>query len=244
MPRVTKKSKAKTQPKTKKPRSVKARQKSHIPKLSAQVFDVKGKPKGTLILPKEIFGQKPTPQLLAQAIRVYQSNRLTHFAHTKTRGEVRGGGRKPWRQKGTGNARAGSIRSPLWVGGGIALGPRHREAHLSLPKKIKRKALVSALSDKLNEKSVYIIENIEKIEPKTKIIASLLKNLPVKGQSLLLVSQNPKTTRQNVKLASRNIPHITVQKPQNLNAYEVIKNNQILFSREALSQLQDWVVKR
>src|SRR6266480_4918476 len=103
-----------------------------VPKgIAAPIFDIEGKSLGQLSLPKEVFGQKPNKNLLAQALRVYFNNLSTHNAFTKTRAEVRGGGRKPWRQKGTGNARAGSIRSPLWVGGGITFGPRPRKVTLN-----------------------------------------------------------------------------------------------------------------
>ena len=121
--------------------------------LTANIFDMLGKSVGTMILPKEIFGQTPNQTLLAQAIRVYQANSIKHTAHTKTRGEVRGGGAKPWRQKGTGNARAGSRRSPLWVHGGTTFGPRYRDVKLNLPQKMRQKALTLALSDKAKQES-------------------------------------------------------------------------------------------
>src|SRR3972149_6476025 len=113
--------------------------------LSVNVFALSGKDAGLDRLPKEVFGQTPNKDLLAQAIRVYQYNVHPKTAHTKTRGEVRGGGAKPWRQKGTGRARAGSTRSPLWVGGGTVFGPRFKIANSKLPQKIKHKALIHAL---------------------------------------------------------------------------------------------------
>lgn len=202
--------------------------------LSAKIFDLKGKNIGTAPLPKEIFGQKPNKNLLSQALRVYLANSKLHTAHTKTRAEVRGGGTKPWRQKGTGRARAGSIRSPLWVGGGITFGPRARDAKLSLPKKMKRKALVYALSTKAKSQDIKVIANIEKIEPKTKIIASLLKNLDIPKNSLFIVSEK----NQNLKLATRNIPNVSVETHSNLNAHVVLKNNNLLLSREALAKFK------
>lgn len=204
------------------------------PGLSAKVFDLKGKNIGTAPLPKEIFGQKPNKNLLSQALRVYFANSKPHTAHTKTRAEVRGGGTKPWRQKGTGRARAGSIRSPLWVGGGITFGPRARDAKLSLPKKMKHKALVYALSTKAKSQDIKVIANIEKIDPKTKIIAGLLKNLDMLKNSLFIVSEK----NQNLKLATRNIPNVSVETPSNLNAYVVTKNNNLLLSKEALAKFK------
>ena len=205
--------------------------------LRVDVFNLQGRNIGKVSLPKEIFGQTPNQNLIAQAIRVYFTNQSVHSAHTKTRAEVRGGGVKPWRQKGTGRARAGSIRSPIWVGGGKALGPRKRDIKLVLPQKMKRKALIYVLSSKLKSDEIKVIANIEKIEPKTKILANLLSKVTVSGPTLLVVSGSQPTQWQNIKLASRNIPQVTVDMPQNLNAYEIISNNNILFSREALAYL-------
>ncbi|OGD92565.1 50S ribosomal protein L4 [Candidatus Curtissbacteria bacterium RIFCSPHIGHO2_01_FULL_41_44] len=209
-----------------------------MPKLAAQVFDTQGRVQGTINLPKEIFGQTPNQNLLAQAVRVYFANQSGHFANTKTRSEVRGGGRKPHRQKGTGRARAGSIRSPLWVGGGKAFGPHYREVKLSLPKKMKHKALIHSLSLKFKSGHIKVIQNIEKIEPKTKIIANLLLKLRAKGDTLLVLSANPPAGGKNVKLASRNISQVSVETAQNLNANIVLKNNQLLISKEAVSSFQ------
>ena len=219
-------SKQTSQKKTSKKTTIKAT----TSKLSAPVFDINGHSQGIVGLPKEIFGQKVNQKLLAQAIRVYFNNQSAHHASTKTRSEVRGGGKKPWKQKGTGRARAGSRRSPLWVGGGIALGPKYRKTTLTLPKKMKRKALVSALSAKNQAGEIKIITNFEKIEPKTKVVANLFAKLGLKNNILVVLGE----TNQNVKLATRNIPKISVDLTKNLNAYEVIQNNQILFSKEAL----------
>ena len=201
--------------------------------LTVRVFDIAGRSAGTISLPKETFGQKPNPRLLAQAIRVYQANAKPKTAHTKTRGEVRGGGVKPWRQKGTGRARAGSRRSPLWVGGGTTFGPRTRDTKLALPKKMRRKALIYALSSKVAEGNIKVISNLEKITPKTKIVAALLTKIAAK-KPLIIISGNPPVGGQNVKLAARNIPNVAVDTVANLNAYEVLKCAQILLSKEAV----------
>ena len=206
--------------------------------LSAKIFDMQGKNVGTVLLPKEIFGQTPNQNLLAQAIRVYFANSNPRKAHTKTRGEVRGGGAKPWKQKGTGKARAGSNRSPLWVGGGTTFGPRAQNVKLTLPSKMKHKALIYALSQKAKSGDIKVIQNIEKIEPKTKKIATLLANLNVKGNTLLVISGNPPAGGQNVKLAARNIPNVLVETPSNLNAYSVIKNNDLLISKESIAKFK------
>lgn len=202
--------------------------------LSVQVYNTAGKKIGTQKLTNAAFGLKNNPQLISQALRVYQTNMSTHLANTKIRGEVRGGGAKPWRQKGTGNARAGSRRSPLWVGGGITFGPRFRNVKLTLPQKIKHKALLIALSEKSKAGNIHIISDIEKIKPKTKIIAGLLRVLGLKGKTLLVVSGK----NQNVKLATRNIKNLDVDSVSNLNSYEVLKTANVLFSKESILEVK------
>ena len=202
--------------------------------LVVNAYDITGKSSGTVSLPQEIFGQTPNKNLLAQAVRVYMANSIPKTSHTKTRGEVRGGGVKPWRQKGTGRARAGSRRSPLWVGGGTTFGPRSRDVKLSLPQKMKHKALIYALSEKANSGSIKVITNIEKIESKTKPIANLLKTLEATKSVLLIVSEKS----DNVKLATRNIPNLTVDTPQNLNAYDILKINQLFLSKDSIAKFK------
>lgn len=203
--------------------------------LTVKVFDTSGKSAGVAKLPEKVFGVKVNKQLLAQALHIYFTNSSTHTAHTKTRAEVRGGGRKPWKQKGTGNARAGSRRSPLWVGGGITFGPRSRNVKLDLPKKMKNAALISSLSAKAQDGKITIIANLEKIQPKTKIMANLLTKIEAKTPTLLVVKEKSKS----VNLASRNIPQTMVETPQNLNAFVVWQNKNILISKEALASLAE-----
>ncbi len=200
--------------------------------LTVQVFDITGKVTGSTTLSAKIFGTKPNKNLLAQALHVYFNNASTHLAHTKTRGEVRGGGRKPWKQKGTGNARAGSKRSPLWVGGGTTFGPRSRDAKLELPRKMRKAALISALSQKAADGNIKVISGIEKIQPKTKVMVNLLNKLETKSPTLLVLSQKNK----NADLATRNIPGASLGIPSNLNAFIVWQNNNILISKEALEK--------
>lgn len=202
--------------------------------LTVQVYDSTGKKVGTQKLPQESFTAQNNNQLLSQAVRVYETNILTHNANTKTRGEIRGGGAKPWRQKGTGNARAGSKRSPLWVGGGITFGPRSRKIKLSLPQKMKHKALSIALTQKSKQGGIHVVADLEKIKPKTKIISSLIQNLNLNGQTLLVISSK----NQNINLASRNIQNLSVDLITNLNAYQVIRSKDLIFSKEAISTLK------
>ena len=207
------------------------------PKLTAELFDISGKKQGTIALPYEVFGQKVNKKLLAQALHIYFVNRSKHQGSVKTRAEVRGGGAKPWRQKGTGRARAGSRRSPIWVGGGKALGPKHRNIQLSLPKKMKRSALISAFSRKASDNQIKVISNFEKMPPKTKIMANFLNKLQIKGNSLIVISQKTQDTGKNVKLAARNIQGASINTSNNLNAFELIKNKNIFISQEALAQI-------
>ncbi len=201
--------------------------------LTVNVYDTAGKAAGTMKLPQNLFGAKVNKKLLAQALHIYFTNQKTHNAHTKTRAEVRGGGRKPWRQKGTGNARAGSKRSPLWVGGGITFGPRARKVTLDLPKKMKRAALISALSHKAQEGNITVISNFEKIQPKTKTMAALIAKINVKKPILIITNERS----NNVNLASRNIQNTQVETRTNLNALNIWSNKNIIFSREALAGL-------
>jgi len=203
-------------------------------KLSAQLIDVKGKSIGLIALNREIFGQKPNETLLAQAIRVYRENSYRRTASTKTRGEKRGGGAKPWRQKGTGRARAGSNRSPLWVGGGITFGPKHRDISLSLPKKMKKKALISALSKKNSQGSIKVISNIEKLTPKTKDTSTLLKNSQLDGKTLFI----SESTLKNLNLATRNIPKVSNEIVDNLNAYQISQFKNLLFTKGAIEKIK------
>lgn len=202
--------------------------------LSLQVFGLDGKSAGTVTLPKEVFGQPINKGLIAQAIRVYQTNLSTHNAHTKSRGEVRGGGAKPWKQKGTGNARAGSRRSPIWVGGGRAFGPRFRDVKLSLPTKMKHRALISALSAKAKDKEIKVVSGFEKIEPKTKTISNMMKSLELSGTTLIIIP----TKNENLKLAIRNIKNITTDVATNLNALSVLTYKNLVLSKEAIEKIK------
>lgn len=202
--------------------------------LSAKVFDTAGKSQGTVNLPKEIFGTTPNMSLLTQAYRIYFANQKTHIASAKTRSEVQGGGRKPWRQKGTGRARAGSTRSPLWVGGGVTFGPIPRNVKLNLPTKMRRKALTSALSLINKNGSLYVISNFEKMPAKTKTAVNLFSKLELSGKTLLVVDA-PKT---NIRLAVRNIPQTSVDIVDNLNAFKVMSINNLLLEKSAIEKLK------
>ena len=207
---------------------------------SAEVFNISGKREGNISLPSEIFGAKVNKKLLAQALHIYFVNRSAHHGSAKTRSEVRGGGAKPWRQKGTGRARAGSRRSPLWVGGAKALGPKPRKTVLTLPKKMKRQSLISALCTKAQNNEIKIVSNFEKIPPKTKIVANFLQKTQQKGSTLFVISAK----NNNVILATRNLQKVLLNTADGLNTFEVIKNQNLIFTKEALQALSVQFAKK
>jgi len=163
------------------------------------------------------------------------ANRRRGTAATKTRGEVSGGGRKPWRQKGTGRARQGSNRSPLWRGGGIALGPTPRDYSYQLPKKVRRAALRSALSMKVREGFLKVVDRIDIAEPKTKQLVGWLKELGIEPRALLLLDGE----NVNIQLAARNLPHVKVLPVEGLNAYDLLQYEYLVCPKAALSKVEE-----
>lgn len=198
---------------------------------SVPVYSLTGRATGTMVLPKEIFGAKINKNLLAQAVRVYETNQKTHFAKTKTRGEVRGSTAKIYRQKGTGRARHGAIRAPIFVGGGITFGPKPRKVRLTLPQKMKKAALISALSSKMADKQILGLRGLEKATGKTKEMAKLLEKLAVKNGLIV-------TDKKKVYQAVRNIPKLSVLPANQLNAYEILKHENLILTKEALEGLK------
>jgi large subunit ribosomal protein L4 len=201
--------------------------------LSVPVYSLAGRTSGTLSLPKEIFGKESANnKLLAQALRVYMTNQKQHLGSTKTRGDVEGSTAKIFRQKGTGRARHGSIRAPIFVGGGIALGPKPRKVKLNLPQKMKKAALLTALSGKAADKGVLGLSGLEKATGKTKEIAGLLKK--INAENALIVTGEK---MDNVLRAVRNIENVDVLPANLINAYEVVRHNMLIVTKEALEKL-------
>ena len=207
--------------------------------LSVDVFDQSGKVVGSVDLPKEIFGIKPNEALIAQAVRIYLANQRFGGASTKGRGEVRGGGRKPWRQKGTGRARIGSIRAPHWRGGGVVFGPKPKDYSMDLPKKMKRKALISALASQFGDQNILVVKDIEFKESKTKEAVSLLKNLHLEGKTLIIDLE----VSLKEKLAFRNIKESSLREVGNLNTYQVLDTKKLLFTKEAVEKLPELLLE-
>lgn len=200
----------------------------------ADVVTRSGEKSGTVELPDSIFGIEPNRALLWEVTRMYLANRRQGTASTKRRGEVRGGGKKPWRQKHTGRARVGSIRSPVWKGGGVVFGPKPRDYSYSMPKKKRRLALVSALAEKSKENLIKIIEDFTLDKPKTKEMATILKNLNLVGEKTLLAVAE---LDENLKRSARNIPLLKVAPAKDLNAFEVLAHRYLVLTKRSLDLL-------
>lgn len=201
------------------------------------VYSITGKVVGKVLLPGQLFDAKTNPTLVSQAVRVYLANQRVGHASTKTRGEVRGSTRKIWRQKHTGRARHGAIRAPIFVGGGVAFGPKPRDYTLALPKNMKRKALIYALSAKIKNNSLRVIDGLEKVVPRTKTMVGVLSNLTKndkKKDKILVVL--PKRI-ENLERASRNIAGLTISQVRLLNTYEVVKADMLFFTKPAIEVL-------
>lgn len=205
------------------------------------VFNTAGKVVEKIELPKEIFGAKINPSLLAQAVRVYLKNQQKGTVATKTRGEVKGSGRKIYRQKGTGRARHGDRYAPIFVGGGVAFGPKPRDFNLSLPQKMRRAALFGALASKFSQKAILVVEGLLEIPAKTKEMVKILKNLklePQKGQGKLKILLILPKKVENVKRAARNIKGVIITPANLLNTHEVLSNERLIIAKDALGVLE------
>lgn len=207
--------------------------------LSITAFDLTGKEAGSLSLPKEVFGQEVNTPLLLQAIRILTTNQKAHWSNTKTRGEVQGSTRKIFKQKGTGRARHGSITAPIFVGGGIALGPKSRKTQLDLPKKMKKAALISALSEKVLNKEIIGLTSIDKATGKTKELSNFAKKVAVK--SLLLVDADKS---EALLRASKNLKNITLVSVSDLNPLQVTRFDRVVLTQNAITALQTKLTKR
>lgn len=204
-----------------------------MPEIKAPLYSSDGKSKGTVDLDPVIFGIEPNLAVLHQVVTAQLAAKRAGSASTKTRGEVRGGGAKPWRQKGLGRARHGSIRSPIWVGGGIAHGPKPRDYSQRTPKKMKKLALRSALSARAAEEAVAVVESLDWTEPKTKLARELLTT--VAGDAKTLVVLNPGDT---IAVKSfRNLPAVTIVEPGQLTAYDVLAADRVVFTSHTVGSV-------
>lgn len=205
--------------------------------MQVTVYNQEGQQVSTLELSDAVFGVKVNKAVVHQAVVAQQSNARATIGHTKTRGEVRGGGRKPWKQKGTGRARHGSIRSPIWRGGGITFGPRpERNFSLKLNSKTRRQAILMALSDKIVDKNIIILESLKLNEQKTKAIVAVLKALPLKrGKTMLAL---PKEAKSISKLVA-NVDRVTPMWVGSLNIVDLLKHTNMITTVKGAREIEE-----
>ncbi len=203
-------------------------------------YNLQGKKIGTVNLPPEVFDIKANPELIHQALVAQLSSQRQSLAHVKDRSEKRGGGRKPWRQKGTGRARHGSIRSPIWRGGGVTFGPRKdRKLKKKINKKMKRKALLMCLSSKAEHKELIVLDNLELEKPKTKLMAEIFKNILKKGEkSSLVIAPSDKKKNQNLIKANQNIPYSKTIPVDSLNVLDLLSFKYLILSKEVIKVIK------
>jgi len=211
--------------------------------ISYKVYNSEGDVIAEEQLSEKVFGQKPNNALVHQAVVAQMGNERQVLAHTKDRSEVRGSGRKPWQQKGTGRARVGSVRSPIWIGGGITFGPtKNRNFSKNLNIKMKRKALCIALSDKVADERLVILDELAISEYKTKLFKKIIENLATKALnkekrgSLLVIDAMPAA---ETKASARNLPDIKLINVENLNLLDILKYKQVIATRKAVKTIEE-----
>ncbi len=202
---------------------------------TVDVYNIEGAKVGQLELNDAVFGIEPNEPVMHQAVTMYLANQRQGTHSTKTRSEVAGGGRKPWRQKGTGRARQGSTNAPNWTGGGIVFGPKPRSYRASLPKKVKRLAIKSALSTKVKNGEIVVLDQLNMAEPKTKEMLRILNNLDA-GKKALVVTGG---LDRNVYLSGRNIPGVSVSLADGLNVYEILAHNKVVMTQDAVRRVEE-----
>lgn len=200
--------------------------------METKLLNIQGKEQGKVALPEELFGKKPNPTFLHEVITAFLANQRAGSADVKTRAEVSGTGKKPWKQKGTGRARHGSMRSPIWRHGGVAFGPTPRSFRQDLPAAKRKLALAHALSAKFIADSIVVLDNFDITEPKTKAVATVLKTLEAGKKPLIVSSRDGK-----LETAGRNIAGVLQMAPADLNAYVVLNSSKVIFTKEALEKM-------
>ncbi|CDC06177.1 MAG TPA: 50S ribosomal protein L4 [Clostridiaceae bacterium] len=199
------------------------------------VYDIKGKKVSDIELADSVFGIEPNENIVHAVLVNYLANQRQGTQSTKTRAEVRGGGKKPWRQKGTGRARQGSIRAPQWIKGGIALGPKPRSYKYTVNKKEKRLAIKSVLSSKVIEKELTVVDKLELKEIKTKSMVKALTALKVEGKTLIIVPEK----NTNVVMSARNIEGVKTITANNINVFDLLKYNNLILPVDTVKKLEE-----
>ena len=200
---------------------------------TVDIYNADGKVVGNMDLNENVFGVEVRPDVMHEVVVNYLANQRQGTQSTKTRTEVRGGGIKPWRQKGTGRARQGSIRAPQWTGGGVALGPKPRDYRYTLNKKVRQLALKSALSSKVQESELIVLDAFGASEIKTKQVADLLKNLNVSEKALIVLPD------KNFVLSARNIKGVDTTYVGAINTYEVLNHTKCIVLKDAVTKLEE-----
>ncbi|MDM5296720.1 50S ribosomal protein L4 [Bacillus pumilus] len=204
-----------------------------MPKVA--LFNQNGSTNGEIELNASVFGIEPNESVVFDAILMQRASLRQGTHKVKTRSEVRGGGRKPWRQKGTGRARQGSIRSPQWRGGGIVFGPTPRSYSYKLPKKVRRLAIKSVLSSKVIDNSIIVLEDLTLDAVKTKEFAGILKGLSVEKKALIVTAD----ANETVALSARNIPGVTVVEAKGINVLDVVNHDKLLITKAAVEKVEE-----
>ncbi|UCE04774.1 MAG: 50S ribosomal protein L4 [bacterium] len=205
--------------------------------MELDVYKIDGMSSGnSTTLPNEVFDVEPNDHLIYQAVRCQMTNSRQGTVATKNRSQVRGGGRKPWRQKGRGTARAGTIRSPLWVGGGRVFGPHPRNFKMKISKKMKRQARQSAYTYKAKQQEVMLVEDFKLENPKTKEMYQILKNLNIEGKKVLLLTSEYDPT---IARAGRNIPNLIIRQASDASTYDILNCNLLLIQQHALDKITE-----
>ncbi|BFL45822.1 50S ribosomal protein L4 [Lactonifactor longoviformis] len=201
---------------------------------NVSVFNMEGKEVGTMDLNDAVFGVEINDHLVHLAVVRQLANNRQGTQKAKTRSEVRGGGRKPWRQKGTGHARQGSTRSPQWTGGGVVFAPTPRDYDMKMNKKERRAALKSALTSRVQENKLIVLDELKLDEVKTKAMQNVLNNLNV-SKALVVLNDND----SNVVLSARNIPDVVTALPNTINVYDVLKYNTVILTKAAVASIEE-----
>ena len=202
---------------------------------SIDVYDIKGKKVSKVDLKEEIFGIEPNEAVVHSVLVNYLANQRQGTQSTKTRAEVRGGGRKPWKQKGTGRARQGSIRAPQWIKGGIALGPKPRSYKYRVNRKERQLAIKSLLSSKVLENDLVVVDKFDFKEIKTKQMADAMKNLKVEEKALIVLP----ASNEVVQKSARNLANVTTSSVNTINVYELLKNEKLVVTVDTIKKLEE-----
>lgn len=204
-----------------------------MPKVA--IYNVSGQQVSEIELNDNVFGIKVSEHAMYEVVKNQLANKRQGTQSAKTRSEVRGGGRKPWKQKGTGRARVGSIRSPLWVGGGTVFAPKPRDYSYTIPKKVRRLAMKSALTSKVNNGELIILDELKLDAPKTKEMVNILKNLNVDKKALIVTSEKSEA----VIKSANNIPGVQTALVNTINVYDILKHDKFIITKEAVQKVEE-----